>query len=96
MGEQQQFTFQMTSTATAVPRGDGSWVVTPGRPVAGPEVYTVAEVAERLKVDEQHVRDLIDEGEMAAVNIGNGKRKRWRVAREELERFKERRRNFGR
>ena len=66
-------------------------MVTPGRPVAGPEVLTVGEVAERLKVDEQHVRDLIEEGEMAGVNIGTGRRKRWRVAREEFERFKKRR-----
>lgn len=47
----------------------------------GPErrVLVVAEVAAKLRITEQHVIDLIDEGKIQAVNIGGNGRKYWRI-----------------
>jgi len=47
------------------------------------EFMTVAEVAERLRVSERTVRQLIMRGELPAIKIG----KEWRIARAELEAF---------
>jgi excisionase family DNA binding protein len=81
-GEQIQFTFQ----PTVVPQGDGSYLVRPGKPIVG-GMLRVAEVAKRLDVTERHVCDLIDEGMIAAVDVGGGGRIFWRVGVEELEKF---------
>lgn len=47
----------------------------------GPErrVLMVAEVAAKLRITEQHVIDLIDEGRLRAVNIGGNDRRYWRI-----------------
>lgn len=47
----------------------------------GPErrVLMVAEVAAKLRITEQHVIDLIDEGRLRAINIGGGDRRYWRI-----------------
>jgi excisionase family DNA binding protein len=42
-------------------------------------VLMVAEVAAKLRITEQHVIDLIDEGRLRAVNIGGNGRRYWRV-----------------
>ena len=86
-GEQIQFVFPPIVT----PQGDGSYVLRPGKPVHGPEYLTVQQVADKLQLDDSHVRDLIEEGEIHAVNIGTTVRKHWRVPRAELDRFVERR-----
>jgi len=83
-GEQQQLRFE----PVIVPQGDGSYLVRPGRPVLEPEYYTVIKAAEKLQTSEQHVRDLIDEGALGAMNVGKRKRKYWRITPAELERFK--------
>src|ERR1019366_3292816 len=48
------------------------------------QFLTVAEIAERLRVNQQTVRNWIDRGEMAAVRIGA---RRIRVRQSELDRF---------
>jgi excisionase family DNA binding protein len=48
------------------------------------DFLTVAEVAERLKLNPQTVRNWIDRGELAAVRLGS---RRVRVLESELERF---------
>lgn len=53
----------------------------------GRKVLYVAEVAERLEVTERHVRDLIDEGKLGAINIGGGEMKFWRIPVTEFEKF---------
>ena len=45
----------------------------------GRTVLYVGEVAAKLQVTEQHVLDLIDEGQLRAINIGGGTRKFWRI-----------------
>ena len=61
----------------------------PQTPSAQPEpfVYRVADVAARWRISEEHVSDLIDEGKLQAINIGNGSRNYWRIPRESLHRF---------
>jgi len=53
----------------------------------GRKMLYVSEVAQRLEVTDQHVLDLIDEGQIGAVNIGGGQRKFWRVPATEFEKF---------
>lgn len=53
----------------------------------GRRVLCVAEVAERLRITEQHVIDLIDEGQLRAVNIGGASRKFYRIPVEAYEAF---------
>jgi excisionase family DNA binding protein len=53
----------------------------------GRRVLSVREVAERLSIGEQQVRDLIEEGKIMAINIGGHARKFWRIPVDEYERF---------
>jgi len=39
----------------------------------------VYQVARRLGVTTQHVRDFIEEGDLRAINVGKGLRKFWRI-----------------
>ena len=52
--------------------------------------FTVKEVAKRLDVTEDWIRDLIQSKQLKAVKVG-----KWRVAPEELKRFLEGRSNFA-
>jgi len=52
--------------------------------------FTVKEVAKRLDVTEDWIRDLIQSKQLKAVKVG-----KWRVAPEELKRFIESRSNFA-
>lgn len=60
----------------------------------GRRALYVAEVAEKLSVTEQHVRDLIEGGELQAVNVGDDSRKFWRIPTEAYEHFLKRRHSF--
>jgi excisionase family DNA binding protein len=53
----------------------------------GRRMLYIREVAERLRIAEQQVRNLIEEGKLGAVNIGTHERKFWRIPVEEYERF---------
>ena len=59
----------------------------------GRTMLYVSEVAEKLRITEQQVRNLIDEGKLGAINVGLGERRFWRVPTEELQRFLEK--NFS-
>jgi excisionase family DNA binding protein len=48
------------------------------------ELLTVAEIAERLKVNQQTVRNWIDRGQLAGIRVGS---RRVRVPEADLERF---------
>ncbi|MCK5612238.1 helix-turn-helix domain-containing protein [Candidatus Pacearchaeota archaeon] len=50
--------------------------------------YTVQQVAEKLDVTEEWVRDLINAKEIKAIKIG-----KWRIKQEDLDEFIESRRN---
>jgi excisionase family DNA binding protein len=50
------------SAPVVTPRGDGSYVVRPGKPE---KALKVKEVAERLAVSAQHVRNLVKNGHLA-------------------------------
>lgn len=50
-------------------------------------VLMVAEVADLLRVTDQHVLDLIDEGKLRAINLGGETRRYWRIPREAYEEF---------
>jgi excisionase family DNA binding protein len=57
-------------------------------------MMTVDEAAERLSVDGQTVRNLIDEGKLHAIDVGGGcERKFWRIPLTAIERL-ERMRNL--
>ena len=58
------------------------------RPVSS-ALFTVADVAELLKVNRRTVLDLIAAGELRAINIGGASTHgaRWRVAQRDLSRF---------
>ena len=58
-------------------------------------VLYVAEVAMKLRVTEQHVLDLIEEGKLQAINVGGNDRKFWRIPVEAYEAFLERRHSFN-
>lgn len=60
---------------------------------AGRSTLYVSEVAEKLRITEQAVRNLIEEGRLGAINIGLNDRKFWRIPVEEYERFL--RKNFS-
>lgn len=51
------------------------------------KVLTVAEVAARLDVTEQHVRDLIEEGKIQALDVGGGGNRYWKIPVEGYEKF---------
>lgn len=53
----------------------------------GRRVLYVGEVAERLRVTIQHVIDLIDEGQLDAINLGGAGRRHYRIPVEAYERF---------
>lgn len=53
----------------------------------GRKVLYVSEVAERLEIGEQSVRDLIDEGKLHAIDTSGGSRKFWRIPVSSFERF---------
>jgi len=57
------------------------------KPAQPRKILSVGEVATALRIHRQHVLDLIEGGELNAVNIGDGKRKHWRIAVEEFDRF---------
>jgi excisionase family DNA binding protein len=57
----------------------------------GRTVLYVAEVASRLKVTEQHVCDLIEEGQLHAINLGGGTRNFWRIPVKAYEDFLQKR-----
>lgn len=60
------------------------------------KVLYVGEVAMKLRCTEQHVSDLIEEGQLQGVNIaGPGQRKCWRIPVEAYEAFLERRHSFN-
>ena len=61
----------------------------------GRKVLYVSEVAERLEVTEQQVRDLIEEGELHGINVGGGDRKFWRIPVTAVERFLKERSSLG-
>jgi excisionase family DNA binding protein len=50
-------------------------------------VLCVAEVAMKMRVTEQHVLDLIEEGKIQAINIGGGGRNFWRIPVELIRSF---------
>ena len=62
----------------------------PARPPVAPAVYRVSECAKRLGVTEQRVLNLIDEGRLAAINVGLGERRFWRIPMTEVDRLKRR------
>lgn len=51
------------------------------------KVLTVGEVALRLDCTEQHVIDLIDAGQIQALNIGTAGKRHWRIPREAYDSF---------
>jgi excisionase family DNA binding protein len=53
----------------------------------GRKTLYVHEVAQLLQIDDQQVRDLIEEGALHAINVGGGTRKHWRIPVTALERF---------
>ncbi len=53
----------------------------------GRKVLTVGEVSERLRVTIQHVIDLIDEGQLDAINLGGAGRRHYRIPVEAYEKF---------
>jgi len=90
-----QLEIQFSFEPTVLPQGDGSYVVRPGRPIVGARVLTVAQVAQRWVVTEQHVVNLIDGGDLAATNIGAGERKYWRIRIEDVEAFEVKRNSIA-
>jgi len=56
-------------------------------------VLTVKQFAERFGVSKQHVLNLIDAGQLQAVNIGIGSLKFWRIPVAEAERYESARLN---
>jgi excisionase family DNA binding protein len=58
------------------------------------KVLTVAEVAARLDCTDQHVIDLIDEGQLQALNIGSAVKRHWRIPKEAYEAFLRERHSF--
>ena len=61
----------------------------------GRKMLYVAEVAERLELTEQAIRDLIDEGQLHAINVGGGDRKFWRIPVPAFDRFLKQRSSAG-
>ena len=53
----------------------------------------VSEVADKLGVTNQHVIDLLQEGQLGGVNVGGGTRNFWRIPVPEYEKFLKRRSN---
>lgn len=58
---------------------------------AAPVVLLVSEVAKKLRITDQQVLNLIEEGAIAAINVGGGSRKFWRIPIVELDKFAARR-----
>ncbi len=59
------------------------------------KAMTVLEVAERLNCTDQHVFDLIEGGQLQAVNIGGSGKRFWRIPREAYEAFIKQRHSFN-
>jgi len=53
----------------------------------GRTVLNLTECSAKLGVSKQHLLDLIDEGVLGGINIGNGKVKHYRIPVKEWERF---------
>lgn len=53
----------------------------------GRKMLYISEVAERLEVTERHVRNLIEEGKLVAIDISGGTLRYWRVPVTEFEKF---------
>ncbi len=62
---------------------------------AEPLVLLVCEVAARLKITEQHVLDLIEAGELGAIDVGGSSRHFYRIPVPEFERFMSRRNSLN-
>lgn len=58
-------------------------------PFKGRTTLYVSEVAKVLMCSHQHILDLIDERELGAVDLGNGKHRFFRVPVKELRKFLE-------
>ena len=58
----------------------------------GRKVFLVNEVALMLGATDQHVLNLIESGQLGAINIGNGSRKFWRIPLSECRAFMDERR----
>jgi len=58
----------------------------------GQFIFRVSEAARRLGVSDTHIINLIEGGELEAIDISSrrGKRANWRIPREALERFQSR------
>ena len=56
---------------------------------------TVAEVSVLLHCTDQHVCDLIDEGQLQALNIGGNAKRFWRIPREAYDAFLASRHSFN-
>jgi len=65
-------------------------LIPPGR-----KTLYLHEVARLLEMSTQHVRDLIEEGKLHAVDVGGGGRKSWRVPTTAYERFLKERSSLG-
>jgi hypothetical protein len=77
---------RFTFPAMIAARGDGSFVMTPGRLVER-KALSVREVALELRSSGQQVINLIEGGDLEAVNVGDGGRQHWRVRVEVLAEF---------
>lgn len=56
----------------------------------GQRVLTVSEAAALFHVTEQHIQNMIDSGELEAINLGIGPRKMWRIPPEAIAAFRKR------
>jgi len=62
----------------------------PPRPPVAPAVLRVAECARRLGVSAQHILNFIEEGKLAAIDVGLGSRHHYRIPVEAFEDFRKR------
>ena len=60
-----------------------------------PAVYRVDQVARRLKCSKQHVINLIEAGQLGAINIGTSSAQFYRVPVKAVELFQQRRDTLG-
>lgn len=60
------------------------------------EIYTIEEVAKRLKVHDRTVRRYIKSGDLKAVNLGSDSQPNWRIQEEDFLSFLDKRKTKGR
>lgn len=77
--------------AVVTPRGDGTWLVKPGRPVPRPEEIDTVEAAKLLKVTRKTVLRYVDEGLLTGLQARA--RGRVRLLRSEVVALRARRRD---